>query len=152
MEELSPTITSKKSPLFIWFLDSEEVIIIVQKSSQPLLLSLESTSVRRWFAENVTPDSQRTLQTAERKSAVTGVISDQRRSGDEPSWRSMDSPVSFAFKSSSKRSYNDLGFLNGNKLISAHPYGLLWEASTRVCSAKKFLILKINSKYKTNLC
>ena len=90
MEELSPTTTFRRSPLFIWFLDSEEVVWDKSRSSQPLPHSLESTNVRRWSAENVMPSSQLRPLTAERESAVTGVTSDQRRRlRDEPSWRSL---------------------------------------------------------------
>ena len=90
MEELSPTITFKRSPPSIWFWDLEEVVWDKSRLSQPLPHSLESTNARRWSAENVTPSSQLRLLTAERESAVTGVISDQRRRlRDEPLWGSM---------------------------------------------------------------
>merc|ERR1712170_203992 len=68
MEELSLTTTSKRSPHSILSLDLEVVVTVRLRENQHLLNLPESTSA--------------TNQTAERESAVTTVISDQRKSSN----------------------------------------------------------------------
>lgn len=78
MAELCLTTTFKRSQLFTWSWDWEEVSL-----SHPLRLWLPSTTVTRLFVESATPDCHQELTTAERESAVTATSWDQRRSLNE---------------------------------------------------------------------
>merc|ERR1712032_277940 len=73
------TTTSKRSPLFTWFSDSEEEVWVPSRSNLLLPPSPESSSVRSKSAESSMPDSRQRPLTAERESVVTTVTSDPRR-------------------------------------------------------------------------
>merc|ERR1711934_718186 len=79
MEEPYLTTTSKRSPLFTWFSDSEVEVWVPSRSSQLLPPLPESSSVKSRSAESATPDFRQRPSTAERESAVTTVTSDPRR-------------------------------------------------------------------------
>ena len=73
-EEVCPTITSKKSPLFTSSSGLEEVSWI-----PPSLLSLKNSTATRRYAENATPLSPSRLLTVERENADTLTNSDLKR-------------------------------------------------------------------------
>ena len=79
MKELSPITTCRRNPPSIWSWDSVEPVWERWRSSPLSQTLLESTRLKKWFAESVTSDCHSRPTTAERESVVTGVTSDSRR-------------------------------------------------------------------------
>ena len=128
MEELSLITTFRRSQPSISSSDLEAEVWVKWKLSQISLLSPESSSAKKWFAESVTLDFHQRLPTAERESVVITETSDQRRRLEADI-----SLSSFAW-GLIKRSYKDLGFKGTRRHSTAYLFLIVLRLAKEPCS------------------
>ena len=135
MEELFLITTSRRSQPSISSLDLEAEVWVKWKLSQILLPLPESSSVRRWFAENVMLDSHQRLRTAERESVVITEISDQRRRLEADLFRSFYLEVTLFAQGLIKRSYKTLLLRGFGRQIATYLFVIELKSSRgSICS------------------